>query len=190
MQKRLSTNTALSIGVQQENLIFRPKVGGGLLFNRLSYTNYNLYARLEHNSLNRNIFPTEGTRLSLELKGFRNGGYEVSGLNPEVGLNGDSLFSFKPYTKLSLRAERLLPLSSRASLKTSTFAGWVTSPDNTFGDFFLVGGARSPDPALNPTLWIEYQPSCCSGGSWGRHRLSALLSAQYILLVGCKCQLF
>lgn len=64
VQKRLGTNTALSLGVQQENLIFRPKVGAGLLFNRLSYTNYNLYTRLEHNSLNRNIFPTEGTRLS------------------------------------------------------------------------------------------------------------------------------
>ena len=143
VQKRLSANTALSIGVQQENLIFRPKVGAGLLFNRLSYTNYNLYARLEHNSLNRNIFPTEGTRLSLELKGLRNGGYEVSGLNPEVGLNGDSLFSFKPYTKLSLRAERLLPISSRASLKTSAFAGLVTSPGNTFGDFFLVGAPEA-----------------------------------------------
>lgn len=143
VQKRLSTNTALSMGVQQENLIFRPKVGAGLLFNRLSYTNYNLYARLEHNSLNRNIFPTEGTRLSLELKGLRNSGYEVSGLNPEVGLNGDSLFSFRPYTKLSFRAERFLPLSSRASLKASAFAGLVTNPSNTFGDFFLVGAPEA-----------------------------------------------
>lgn len=143
VQKRLSTNTALSIGVQQENLIFRPKVGAGLLFSRLSYTNYNLYARLEHNSLNRNIFPTEGTRLSLELKGLRNGGYEVSGLNPEVGLNSDSLFSFRPYTKLSFRAERFLPLSSRASLKASAFAGLVTNPSNTFGDFFLVGAPEA-----------------------------------------------
>ncbi len=143
VQKRLSTNTALSMGVQQENLIFRPKVGTGLLFNRLSYTNYNLYARLEHNSLNRNIFPTEGTRLSLELKGLRNSGYEVSGLNPEVGLNSDSLFSFRPYTKLSFRAERFLPLSSRASLKASAFAGLVTNPSNTFGDFFLVGAPEA-----------------------------------------------
>ncbi len=143
VQKRLSTSTALSTGIQQENLIFRPKVGGGLLFNRLSYTNYNLYARLEHNSLNRNIFPTEGTRLSLELKGLRNSGYEVSGLNPEVGLNRDSLFSFRPYIKLSFRAERFLPLSSRASLKTSAFAGLVTNPSNTFGDFFLVGAPEA-----------------------------------------------
>lgn len=143
VQKRLSTNTALSIGVQQENLIFRPKVGAGLLFSRLSYTNYNLYARLEHNSLNRNIFPTEGTRLSLELKGLRNGGYEVSGLNPEVGLNSDSLFSFRPYTKLSFRAERFRALSSRASLKASAFAGLVTNPSNTFGDFFLVGAPEA-----------------------------------------------
>jgi NTE family protein len=143
VQKRLSTNTALSMGLQQENLIFRPKVGAGLLFNRLSYTNYNLYARLEHNSLNRNIFPTKGTRLSLELKGLRNGGYEVSGLNPEVGLNRDSLFSFRPYTKLSFRAERFLPLSSRGSLKSSAFAGLVTNPSNTFGDFFLVGAPEA-----------------------------------------------
>jgi NTE family protein len=143
VQKRLGTNTALSLGVQQENLIFRPKVGAGLLFNRLSYTNYNLYTRLEHNSLNRNIFPTEGTRLSLELKGLRNGGYEVSGLNPEAGLNGDSLFSFKPYTKLSFQAERFLPLSGRASLKASAFAGLVTNPSNTFGDFFLVGAPEA-----------------------------------------------
>lgn len=143
VQKRRSTNTALSMGVQQENLIFRPKVGAGLLFSRLSFTNYNLYARLEHNSLNRNIFPTEGTRLSLELKGLRNGGYEVSGLNPEVGLSSDSLFSFRPYTKLSFRAERFLPLSGRASLKASAFAGLVTNPSNTFGDFFLVGAPEA-----------------------------------------------
>lgn len=143
VQKRLSTNTAVSIGVQQEHLTFNPKVGSRLIFERLSYTNYNLYAQLEHNSLNRNIFPTSGTRLSLEFKGLRNSGYEVSGLNPDAGLVRDSLFSFKPYTKLSFRSESYLPINSRASLKASVFAGLVTSPSNTFGDFFLVGAPEA-----------------------------------------------
>ncbi|MEQ8707332.1 MAG: patatin-like phospholipase family protein [Phaeodactylibacter sp.] len=143
VQKRLSTNTALGVGLQQENLIFQPKVGAGLLFERLSYTNYNLYARLEHNSLNRNIFPTSGTRLSLELKGLRNAGYEVSGLNPDAGLAQDSLFSFRPYVKLNFRSEHFIPLNSRQSIKASAFAGLVTSPSNTFGDFFLVGAPEA-----------------------------------------------
>jgi len=143
VQKRLSNNTAVSIGVQQENLYFNPKVGSGLVFERLSYTNYNLYAQLLHNSLNRNIFPTSGTRLSLELKGLRNSGYEVSGLNPDAGLARDSLFSFRPYTKLSFQSQSFLPLSARASLKASAFAGVVTSPSNTFGDFFLVGAPEA-----------------------------------------------
>lgn len=143
LQRRLNPNLALGLGVQQENLFFNPRVGVGTLFDRLNYTNYNLYGFLELNSLNRNIFPTSGTRLSVELKGLSNQRFEVDGLNPDAGLNRDSLFSIRPYVKFSLRTQSYVPTSRRGSVKLSAFLGLVTSPNNTFGDFFLIGAPEA-----------------------------------------------
>ncbi len=143
LQRRLNPNLGLGLGVQQENLFFNPRVGAGNLFERLNYTNYNLYTFLELNSLNRNIFPTSGTRLSAELKGLSNQRFEVDGVNSDAGLNRDSLFSIRPYMKFSFRSQSYVPTSQRGSLKLSAFFGLVTNPDNTFGDFFLVGAPEA-----------------------------------------------
>jgi len=143
LQKRLGTNMAIGLGVQREHLYFRPSVNPQLNFEQLDYINYNAYLFFELNSLNRNIFPTSGTRLSLEAKAISNSRYRLSSLNPELGVEGDSLFAFDTYFKLSLQSLSYIPLHERASLLLRPFAGLVTNPGNTFGDFFLIGAPQA-----------------------------------------------
>ncbi|MCB0594003.1 MAG: patatin-like phospholipase family protein [Lewinellaceae bacterium] len=143
LQRRLGKNAMIGMGVQREQIFFRPTVSGDPLFKRLDYTNYNAYAFWQFNTLDRNILPTKGTRLSFELKGLNNGSYHVRQLNPNSPVPEDSLFAFNPYTKLTFQSKSYFPLHKRASITLSPFAGFVFNPSNTFGDFYLVGAPEA-----------------------------------------------
>ncbi|TXB63139.1 patatin-like phospholipase family protein [Phaeodactylibacter luteus] len=138
-QKRLDRDVMASLGIQYEQLQFSPRVSSAAPFRSLSYNNFNIHARLERNTLDRNIFPTSGTRLGLEVKGIRNLGYRIKEISPSLPLDADSLVSFTPYLKVAFQAESFLPLNERGSVRLRSFAGLVSNPSNTFGDFFLIG---------------------------------------------------
>jgi len=143
LQRRLGNNVAASLGLQREHLYFNSTVGPQPVFKQLDYVNYNVYASLEVNTLNRNIFPTAGTRLSFEVKGMNNHQYKLEGFNPDSGINPDSLVAFNTYLKVSLHSQSYIPLNKQASITVRPFAGLVTNPSNTFGDFFLLGAPAS-----------------------------------------------
>ncbi|MCB0589284.1 MAG: patatin-like phospholipase family protein [Phaeodactylibacter sp.] len=143
LQRRLGRNNLIGLGLQREQLFFRPTVSSAPLFKRLDYTNYNACAFWELNSLDRNILPTRGTRLFMELKGLNNAGYNVRQLMAQPPLPEDSLFAFNPYTKLTFQSISYLPLHPRASIILSPFACFVFNPSNTFGDFYLVGAPEA-----------------------------------------------
>lgn len=143
LQRRLGRNTLFGLGVQREQLFFRHTVSSAPLFKRLDYTNYNAYAFFEVNTLDRNILPRKGTRLSFEFKGLNNAHYNVRQLSPNSPLPEDSLFAFNPYTKLSFQSKSYLPLHRRASIIFRPFAGFVFNPSNTFSDFYLVGAPEA-----------------------------------------------
>ncbi|MCO6476469.1 MAG: patatin-like phospholipase family protein [Phaeodactylibacter sp.] len=143
LQRRLGRNSLIGLGLQREHLFFRPTVSSDPLFKRLDYTNYNAYAFWQLNTLNRNILPTKGARLALELKGLNNDNFNVRQLSPQSPVPEDSLFAFNPYTKLTFQARSYLPLHPRASIIISPFAGFVFNPSNTFGDFYLVGAPEA-----------------------------------------------
>lgn len=143
LQRRLGTDVALGLGLQREHLYFRSTISPQPVFERLDYVNHNAYAFLEVNTLNRNIFPTSGTRLTFEAKGINNHRYGFEGFNSNTDLNADSLIAFNAYLKIGLHSQSYIPLSERASLTLRPFAGLVTNPSNTFGDFFLIGAPTS-----------------------------------------------
>lgn len=145
IQERLGKNAMIGVGFQRENVRFRPLAGTEAPFERLSYRNYNVFGFFQLNTLNRNIFPTEGTILSLELKHLRNNRFRVENFSPPVPLPEDSIFAFSPYSKLMFYSKSYIPLHKRASMTLSPFVGVIFNPNNTFGDFFLLG---APD-ALN-----------------------------------------
>lgn len=142
-QRRLGKNALIGLGLQREHLFFRPTVSGNPLFKRLDYTNHNIYAFWQLNTLDRNILPTKGARLSFEFKGLNNSHYHVRQLSPQSPVPEDSLFAFNPYTKLTFQSKSYFPLHRRASITFSPFAGLVFNPSNTFGDFFLVGAPEA-----------------------------------------------
>ncbi|MCB0570421.1 MAG: patatin-like phospholipase family protein [Phaeodactylibacter sp.] len=139
LQKRLGNNGMTGLGLQREQLSFKPIVSSDPTFRRLDYTNYNLYGFLQLNSLNRNILPQSGTYLSLEFKGIYNNSLEVRTRGLAPGISPDSLFAFTPYTKLTFHSKSYYPIHQRASITVSPFAGFVFNPSNTFGDFYLIG---------------------------------------------------
>lgn len=139
LQRRLGNSGMFGIGLQREQLFFKPIISSDPPFHKLDYTNYNFYSFLQLNTLDRNIFPRAGTNLSFEFKGIYTNSFEtnIRGLMP--GVSTDSLFSFQPYTKLSFRSKSYYPLHKRASITVTPFAGFVFNPSNTFGDFYFVG---------------------------------------------------
>lgn len=143
LQWRIGRNALIGLGLQREHLYFRPTVSGDPLFRRLDYTNYNAYAFWQLNTLDRNILPTKGARLSLEFKGLNNASYSARQLSAHAPVPLDSLFAFNPYAKLTFQSKSYLPLHKRASFTFSPFAGFVFNPGNTFGDFYLVGAPEA-----------------------------------------------
>ncbi len=145
LQKRLGKNAMIGLGWQYELLRFKPLSGSELAFNRLTYRNFNLYGFYQLNTLDKNILPTEGSTLFLQLKYLSNNRFDVLNFNPTTPISTDSVFAFEPYGKFTLYSKHWIKLHHLASLTISPFIGITWNPSNTFGDFFLVG---APD-ALN-----------------------------------------
>ncbi|MBK7873133.1 MAG: patatin-like phospholipase family protein [Saprospiraceae bacterium] len=145
IQKRLGKNALIGMGFQREQVRFRPVTGTDIVFDRLSYRNYNVFGFYQLNTLDRNILPTEGTTLSIEFKYLRNNRFEVENLDSPMPISEDSIFAFDPYSKLMLYSKSYIKLHQHASLTLTPFLGITFNPNNTFGDFFLLG---APD-ALN-----------------------------------------
>lgn len=139
INRRVKKNSVIGIGGEREQLSFRPLAGTELPFQNLNYTNLNVRLFLKINTLDRNIFPTQGTQLDFQVTRLQNYHYRISGINPDLALSADSLFGFKPYYSFKLNAKSWIPLSDRSSLSLSPFAGIVIDPSNRFSDFFLVG---------------------------------------------------
>lgn len=137
IQRRLGRNIMYGAGLQRESLAFKPRSGAEVAFDKLSYRNFNAYGFFQLNTLDRNIFPREGSQLSLEIKHLRNNQFDVENYNAPV--SPDSVFSFRPYTKLTFYNRNLIRLHRWASLSINPFFGIIFNPSNTFGDFFLVG---------------------------------------------------
>lgn len=137
IQKRLNRNVMIGLGLQRENLRFKPLTGTEIPFDRLSYSNFNVYGFWQLNTLDRNIFPKKGSSLTFEIKHLRNNQFDVKNFTSPIP--ADSAFAFDPYTKFTFQSRTLIPLHRWASLQVNPFLGIVFNPSNTFGDFFLVG---------------------------------------------------
>jgi NTE family protein len=137
LQKRLNRNVLIGLGLQRESLVFKPLTGTEIPFDRLLYQNWNLYAFWQLHILDRNIFPTKGSQLHLEIKNLRSNHFEVE--NFMATEPPESVFAFEPYTKLTFYNRNLIRLHRWASVQVNPFLGIVLNPNNTFGDFFLVG---------------------------------------------------
>lgn len=137
IQKRLNRNVMIGLGLQRENLVFKPLTGNEIPFDRLAYSNFNAFGFWQLNTLDRNIFPRNGSFFNLEIKHLRNNQFDVENFTAPVP--ADSAFAFQPYTKLTFQSRNLIQLHRWASIQINPFLGIVFNPSNTFGDFFLVG---------------------------------------------------
>jgi NTE family protein len=141
-QYRFGHNLMFSTGIQRERLAFRPRIGIDPGFRKLIFTNHNLLAAFDVNSLDRNIFPRKGLLLQAEGKFINTHRFRIWEPNANLGFNPDSVFQFKPYFKFSLQANAYLPVHAKASVVLRAFAGYVWNQDNIFGDFYLVGAPQ------------------------------------------------
>ncbi|MCB0629429.1 MAG: patatin-like phospholipase family protein [Saprospiraceae bacterium] len=141
-QYRFGHNVMWSTGLQRERLAFSPKSGTDPGFRKLVFTNHNIYAGLDINSLDRNIFPRKGMLVQVEGKLINNNRYRLKEVNNIIPFDPDTIFGFRSYFKLTLQAQAFVPVHSKASLRLYGFAGSVWNPENTFGDFYLIGSPQ------------------------------------------------
>ncbi|MEN0006059.1 MAG: patatin-like phospholipase family protein, partial [Bacteroidota bacterium] len=142
VQQRIGSNAIMGIAGEREQLSFRPRAGETPTFKSLNYTNLNLSVFFRLNTLNRNIFPTEGFQFDLSATRLTNFTFQVEDLRADLQIEADSLFGFEPYYNFKFVGEGWIPVSERGSIHLAPFLGIVVDPSNRFGDFFLVG---SPD---------------------------------------------
>lgn len=148
-QRRFQTNSLLEIGFRNNWLFSNPTAGGSTqLFEDVHYRSTSFYLGFEHNSLDRNVFPTRGTRLRLETSFVFDDHFSAEIITPieelEVTPPGND-----PYERLTLSMESFISTSRKGSLKLNPFAGLVFNAQNTFADFYLLGG---PDITTNRSL--------------------------------------
>lgn len=169
-QYRFGQNLLFSTGVQRERTVFKPSSGMDPGFRKLIVTNHNVYAGLDINSLDRNIFPRKGLLLEAEGKLINNNRFRLTEMGPVIPFDPDTLFSLRSYFKLSMQAHGYFPVHAKASVIFRAFAGYVWSPQNTFGDFFLVGAPQRLGRRNIPFLGLDANEQvavAAFGGSLG-----------------------
>jgi len=144
LQRRVRRNAIFSIGFTQEFLFLNPTSGADAsIFDNLEYRNSSVYLGYELNTLDQNVYPTRGTRLSVEAKHILTDGFTTNFVNDTIGtseLFQDSVLQTGPYQKATLQLRSYVPLHKRASILLRGFAGAVLNAQNTFTDFYLLGG--------------------------------------------------
>ncbi len=154
-QYRMGDNLRLRAGIQQENLLFRPRSGISPGFGKLNYKNLNPYLAFSVNSLDRNIFPRRGWILEAEAKVLNNRSYTLADTNANLDFDAESVFKVDPYFKFSFVAKHFVPLNAKFSLIINPFFGFVNNPSNSFGDFYLVGAPESLGRRSLPFFGLE-----------------------------------
>ena len=147
-QRRLKTNNLIKLGVRNNVLNSKPTSGVDTrIFERVHYRSSSTFLGFEHNSLDRNVFPQKGVRMMFE------GAFIF-----DDDLSFDLIESLVPvdlqqesgnYRRLTFQMESFIPLNSDNSLKVNPFAGLIMNANNSFADFYLLGG---PDVTTNRSI--------------------------------------
>ncbi len=138
VNRRFGKNSLLSLGAQFEPLNFRPTVSTTPDFEKLRYRNFNLLGRFEINTLDRNVLPRSGHRLSLEAKYVSNLDFKVEGASADLR-QIDSLIRFDPYPRITLSSQHYFPGKGNSVFVLNPFAGILGTSDIPISDFYLIG---------------------------------------------------
>ncbi|GAB5552996.1 MAG: hypothetical protein Sapg2KO_25870 [Saprospiraceae bacterium] len=148
-QRRMQTNNLIEVGFRNNWLFSNPTSGvASQLFENVRYRSTSFYLGFEHNSLDRNVFPTRGAVLTLETSFVFADQFSADLISPPEGIPQEPA-SRDEYERLTLKMESYIPTSQNGSLKLNPFAGLVFNAQNTFADFYLLGG---PDKTTNRSL--------------------------------------
>ncbi|MEO0340471.1 MAG: patatin-like phospholipase family protein, partial [Bacteroidota bacterium] len=154
-QRRLQNNTLVKLGTRTNWLFTSPITGVGTqVFDRVRYRSSSLYAGLEHNSLNRNVFPSKGTRFNFEAHWTFDDDFNFDLIDAAGPLPFETVAA-EQYVRFHLNFESWVPLSLKSSLKINPFAGLVFNADNSFADFYLLGGPEVTTSRSLPFLGLD-----------------------------------
>ena len=148
-QRRFQNNNLIEAGFRNNWLFSNPTSGVATqLFEDVRYRSTSFYLGFEHNSLDRNVFPTRGALLRLETSFVFDDHFSADIISIPEGLE-ETPTGTDAYERLTLRMEGFIPTNSKGSIKLNPFAGLVFNAQNTFADFYLLGG---PDATTNRSL--------------------------------------
>ncbi|MFN0048940.1 MAG: patatin-like phospholipase family protein [Cytophagales bacterium] len=142
--KILRKNALLGIGIKGEDHVINPEVGLNFLFKRANYTNLNMYAVFEYNSLDNRIFPKHGISFSTELSRVSLASFRsteaVDSLYTVLDVVDANTFT-KPFQQLKIYTKAYSPISKKLTLISGAQIGLTAGVTNitVFNDFGIGG---------------------------------------------------
>ncbi len=153
-QRRIQNNTLLQLGTRTNWLFTAPITGVGTqVFDQVRYRASSIYAGLEHNSLDRNVFPSKGTRFNFETHWTFDDQFDYDLIDATSPIPFAT--AAEQYVRFHLNFESWLPLSFKSSLKINPFAGLVFNADNSFADFYVLGGPEVTNNRSLPFVGLD-----------------------------------
>ena len=173
LQRTFGFSSALGIGTTLENFKIKPKISGITSFEGTN-TYFHSYLYYKHNTLNKRNFSTRGWRVDCKFGViYKQDPTAITTLDGTETVKTDSL-DLDAYTQFHFKVENFTPLSRKLTLLTQFNTAINFKGDNTYFNFFNVGGindfvrnqvpfAGLPEYALNTNnisvlmLGLQYQ---------------------------------
>lgn len=136
-------NWAAGIGTTVSNIYYDPKITsntqieGGAMY-------LNTYLQLQYNTLNKQLYPTQGTKFYFKGGVIYNQipNFKVYYDNEVVATEDSEIFSFKPYTQLRFTIEKYFPVQDNAFL-VQLQSGMNFNYKQPFLNDFVIGGLNN-----------------------------------------------
>jgi len=154
-QRRIQNNSLLKAGFRHNILYTDPIAGRATeVFDDVRYRSSSFYVGFEHNSLNRNVFPDRGVRLTIEGYNTFDDQFSFTQLSNPEGLQNIPAKS-GDYHRINIQLESFLPISVKSSLKFNAYWASVNNTENTFADFYLLGSPEKTTERSIPFYGLD-----------------------------------
>ncbi len=142
----IRTNNRFGLGVQYRLSNLQPDEALKLIypvfeFNKVGFHATETWLQYEHNTLNSNLYPRNGTRALVELKYVFTGEEYITFEKSDSNEIGDVRFEAEPFWRISAAFENYLPLGKNWSFISGVNLG-LTSSNISITDLFYLGGYR------------------------------------------------
>lgn len=158
MKKRLGSNSLIFAGGERERLRYRVVSGpDAQVINRVTALRTSFKAGFMHNSLDRNVFPTSGTKITVAGHFSPDNALDIRFGPPNADAEQlvDTTLAGMNYARLRIGVDAFLPVGERSSFRVSPFLASTFGLRPSITDFFLLGGPETVSQRAIPFYGLD-----------------------------------